>query len=69
MSKEHVSRLMKDKNSKFLSKYSSRKSLRVCSYMLPFFSDKFKIHYTHQWEIKIYYWKQTINEIVQPAIQ
>ena len=33
-------------------------SLHTC------FSDKFKIHNTHQREINIYYWKQTINKIV-----
>ena len=44
ISKEHVSRLMKDKNPKFPSKYSSRKSLQVSSYMLHLFSDKYTIH-------------------------
>ena len=44
ISKEHVSRLMKDKNPKFPSKYSSRKSLQVSSYMLPLFSDKYAVH-------------------------
>ena len=42
ISKEHVFRLMKDP--KFSSKYSSRKSLQVFSYMLPLFSDKYTIH-------------------------
>ena len=56
ISQEHVSRLMKDNNSKFPSKYPSQslESLQVCSSMLSFFlcSDKFKIHNTHQREIK-----------------
>ena len=42
ISKEHVFRLMKDP--KFSSKYSSRKSLQVFSYMLRLFSDKYTIH-------------------------
>ena len=41
---------MKDNTSKFPSKYSSRKSLQVCSSILSLFSDKFKI--THQQGIK-----------------
>ena len=48
----HVSRLMKNNNSKFHSRYFSRKSLQVRSSMLPLFSDKFKIRDTHQREIK-----------------
>ena len=42
ISKEHVFRLMK--GPKFSSKYSSRKSLQVFSYMLRLFSDKYTIH-------------------------
>ena len=43
---------MKDNNSKFPGKYYSRESLQVCSSMFPFFSYNFKIHNTHQREIK-----------------
>ena len=43
---------MKDNNSKFPSNCSSRKSLQVCSSMLPLFPDKFKIHSTYQQRIK-----------------
>ena len=52
MSQEYTSSLLKDHNSKFLSKYSPRKSLQVCSSTIPLFSDKFKMHNTHQREIK-----------------
>ena len=51
-SHKHVSRLKKDYNLKFPSKYSSRKSLQVCSSTLPVLSDKIKIHNKHQPAIK-----------------
>ena len=50
--REHVSRLMKDNNSKFPSKYYSEKSLQVCSSLLPLFFYKIKIHKKRQREIK-----------------
>ena len=59
---------MKDNNSKSPSKYFSRKSLQVCSSMLPLFSDKFKVHNTYQQEKKSITEEKTINKIVQSAI-
>ena len=43
---------MKDNNWKFPPTDFSRKYLQVCLPMLPIFSDKFKIHNTHQREIE-----------------
>ena len=51
-SQEHEPCLIKNNNSKCPSKYSSRKSLQVSSCMLPLFCHMFKIHNTHQQEIK-----------------
>ena len=52
VSEEYLSRLMKVDNLKLPSNYSSRKSVQVCSSMLPLFPDKFKIHNTHHQGIK-----------------
>ena len=43
---------MEDNNWKFPPKDFSRKYLQVCLPILPVFSDKFKIHNTHQREIE-----------------